>query len=85
MSQWTEWEALRHQVAVAGRVVDGREKPIAGAEVTLTTMPKADKTEERWHGDRWTRVGRAMRPHVDKGRRYFLLFGLAGRGICRAM
>lgn len=40
MSPWTEWEALRHQVAVTGRVVDGREKPVAGAEVTLTTMPK---------------------------------------------
>lgn len=40
MSQWTEWETVRHQVAVAGRVVDGEEKPVAGAEVTLTTLPK---------------------------------------------
>ena len=40
MSQWSEWESVRHQVAVAGRVVDGEEKPVAGAEVTLTALPK---------------------------------------------
>jgi len=40
MRQWTEWETVRHQVAVAGRVVDGEEGPVGGAEVTLTTLPK---------------------------------------------
>jgi hypothetical protein len=39
VSNWTDWEVTRHQVAVAGRVVDGEEKPVAGAEVTLTMLP----------------------------------------------
>jgi Carboxypeptidase regulatory-like domain len=37
---WTDWEVTRHQVAVAGRVVDESDKPVAGAQVTLTLLPK---------------------------------------------
>lgn len=40
MSHWTDWEATRHQVAVAGRVVDESDKAVAGAQVTLTLLPK---------------------------------------------
>jgi hypothetical protein len=37
---WTDWESARHQVAIGGRVVDESEKPVAGAEVTITVMPE---------------------------------------------
>jgi hypothetical protein len=37
---WTDWEIARHQVAIAGRVVDVNDKPVAGAEVTITVMPE---------------------------------------------
>lgn len=40
MNSWTEWEVVRHQVAIGGRVVDDSEKPVAGAPVTITVMPK---------------------------------------------
>lgn len=41
MKQWSDWEILRHQVAIAGRVVDTHDQPVAGARVTLTAMPDA--------------------------------------------
>jgi len=40
VSHWTDWEITRHQVAVAGRVIDESDKPVAGAQVTLTLLPK---------------------------------------------
>lgn len=40
MKAWTEWETARHQVAIGGRVVDGGDQAVAGAEVTITVMPK---------------------------------------------
>jgi Carboxypeptidase regulatory-like domain len=37
-----QWEIVRRQVAVAGRVVDGRTgKPFSGATVTIAAMPDA--------------------------------------------
>lgn len=36
----TNWSIAHHRVAIAGRVLDGgTQKPVAGAEVTITTMP----------------------------------------------
>jgi Carboxypeptidase regulatory-like domain len=43
MSHWTDWEVTRHQVAVVGRVVDESDKPVAGAQVTLTLLPKEER------------------------------------------
>ena len=40
MKAWTEWETARHQVAIGGRVVDGGDEPVTGAEVTITVMPE---------------------------------------------
>jgi len=40
MKAWTEWERARHQVAIGGRVVDGGDQAVAGAEVTITVMPE---------------------------------------------
>jgi Carboxypeptidase regulatory-like domain len=37
---WTDWEIARDQVAISGRVVDGGDEPVAGAEVTVTVMPE---------------------------------------------
>lgn len=39
MKAWTEWETAREQVAIAGRVVDERDRAVAGAEVTITATP----------------------------------------------
>jgi Carboxypeptidase regulatory-like domain len=36
VSNWTDWELIRFQTLVAGRVVDHVDKPVAGAEVSLT-------------------------------------------------
>ena len=41
MNNWTDWEIVRHQVAIGGRVVDDHDQPVAGAQVTITAMPKA--------------------------------------------
>jgi Carboxypeptidase regulatory-like domain len=41
VNDWTDWEIVRHQVAIGGRVVDDRDQPVAGAQVTITAMPKA--------------------------------------------
>ena len=47
MNNWTDWEAVRRQVAVAGRVVDGSGKPCTSAQITVTALPKKarQKTE----------------------------------------
>jgi hypothetical protein len=41
MNDWTDWEIVRHQVAISGRALDDRDQPVAGAQVTISTMPKA--------------------------------------------
>jgi hypothetical protein len=41
MNDWTDWETRRHQVAIGGRVVDERDQPVAAAQVTITSMPRA--------------------------------------------
>jgi hypothetical protein len=41
LNSWTDWEVVRHQVAIAGRVVDNSEQPVAGAQVMITAMPRA--------------------------------------------
>ena len=43
MKTWTEWEIIRRQVAIGGRVVDGKDTPVARSLVTLTVLPKALK------------------------------------------
>jgi hypothetical protein len=40
VSDWNKWEVVRRQVAVAGRVMDEHDEPVAGALVTLTLLPK---------------------------------------------
>jgi Carboxypeptidase regulatory-like domain len=49
VSHWTDWEITRHQVAVAGRVVDESDKPVTGAQVTLTLLPKEGRQKSS-HG-----------------------------------
>jgi Carboxypeptidase regulatory-like domain len=56
-----QWEIVRRQVAVAGRVVDGRTgKPFSGATVTIAAMPDAfrRKLELRamQYGAGWNRM-----------------------------
>ena len=43
MNTWTDWEVVRHQVAVAGRVVDGSGKPLAATQITVTALPKKSR------------------------------------------
>jgi Carboxypeptidase regulatory-like domain len=37
---WTDWEIVRHQVAIGGCVLDASNKPIARAQVIITAMPE---------------------------------------------
>ena len=38
----SDWQIVRHRVAIAGRVLDGATgKPVAGAVVSMTAMPSA--------------------------------------------
>lgn len=39
MTDWSEWETIHHQVALGGRVADEADAPVAGAQVTATTLP----------------------------------------------
>lgn len=43
MKVWSDWEIIRRQVAIGGRVVDNDNKPMAGVHVTITSMPKGFK------------------------------------------
>jgi Carboxypeptidase regulatory-like domain len=40
MKAWTDWEIVRHQVAIGGCVLDASNKPIAQAQVTIMSMPE---------------------------------------------
>lgn len=46
MRGWTDWEITRHQVAVAGRVLDESDEPVAGAPVTLTLLRKEGRQKQ---------------------------------------
>jgi len=50
VSHWSDWEITRHQVAVAGCVVDESDKPVAGAQVTLTLLPKEGRPKSSREG-----------------------------------
>jgi Carboxypeptidase regulatory-like domain len=39
VNSWTDWEIVRHQVAIGGRVVDDSNQPIIGAQVTIIAVP----------------------------------------------
>lgn len=42
MSKWLQWKEIRHQVAIAGRVIDARtNKAIKGVLVSITRAPAA--------------------------------------------
>ncbi len=43
MKAWSDWEIIRRQVAIGGRVVDENNNPAAGVQVTITSMPKGFK------------------------------------------
>jgi hypothetical protein len=50
VSHWSDWEVTRHQVAVTGRVVDDSDKPVAGAQVNLTLLPKEPRPKRERAG-----------------------------------
>lgn len=37
MTAWTQWQTIRHQVAIAGRVVDADGLAIAGAAIEISS------------------------------------------------
>ena len=43
MKTWYDWQIIRRQVAIGGRVVDGNNNPLAGVEITITSMPEGFK------------------------------------------
>ncbi len=40
MTAWTEWEIVRHQVAIGGCVLGAKDRPIVAAQVMFTEMPE---------------------------------------------
>jgi len=47
---WTDWEVVRHRVALAGRVLDAEGSPAAAALVTIVSGPQGaglTRTRER--------------------------------------
>jgi hypothetical protein len=40
---WSDWEIIRRQVAIGGRIQDKDDQPMTGVQVTLTSMPKGFK------------------------------------------
>ena len=45
MNDWNEWEVIRRQVAVAGRVVDEHDKPVAGAQVSIAMLQEKPRAK----------------------------------------
>jgi len=43
VNNWTDWEVVRHRVAIAGRVVDSSGKPAAATQITVTALPKKSR------------------------------------------
>ena len=41
MKRWSDWEVIRRQVTIAGRIVDAQNEPLAGAMITI--MARAGK------------------------------------------
>src|SRR5262249_57364206 len=56
---WTDWEIVRAQVAIGGRVVDEHDRPVGGAQVVITAMPEEFRRRiGGWReavGGRWDR------------------------------
>jgi hypothetical protein len=40
MNVCSQWEVIRHQVAICGRVVDDHDNALANIEISLTSMPE---------------------------------------------
>ena len=45
MKAWSDWEIIRRQVAIGGRVVDENNNPVAETQVTITSMPGGFKRQ----------------------------------------
>jgi hypothetical protein len=45
MSGWGEWEVLRRQVAVSGRLLDAQGRPANGVPVTIAAVSAARRFE----------------------------------------
>ena len=43
MKAWSDWEIIRRQVAIGGRILDKDNQPLAGVHVTITSMPEVFK------------------------------------------
>ena len=43
MKRWSDWEIIRRQVAVGGRILDKDNQPMAGVQVTIASTPKGFK------------------------------------------
>lgn len=43
MKEWTEWEIIRRQAAIGGRITDEHNTPVAGAKVAIIKAPQAFK------------------------------------------
>lgn len=44
MKTWSEWEIIRHQVAICGRVLNERGEMIRGVRANIVSMPEIFRT-----------------------------------------
>lgn len=45
MRAWTDWEIIRRQVTIGGRVVGSHNQPLVGVKMTLTSLPDSFKPQ----------------------------------------
>lgn len=43
MKSWSDWQIICRQVAIGGRILDENDHAVAGAQVTITSMPNGFK------------------------------------------
>jgi hypothetical protein len=48
---WSDWEIIRRQVAIGGRVVDANNQPVGGVQVTLGSIPVKLKRQAKGRVD----------------------------------
>jgi hypothetical protein len=84
MIAWSDWEVVRHRVAIGGRVVTATKQSAAQAVVTLKGGPKAFtaqvESELRRAGPQWEVLRQRIdRTETGEDGTFFFLDLLAGR------
>jgi hypothetical protein len=68
VKNWTQWEIVRHQVAACGRVLDENAKPVAGAQVAISSMPEEFELKLKSAYGAWGTDWEALDERLDRTR-----------------